>query len=281
MIAEKVALLAVTAWLCSSPVLSRAEPGHWSSHLTCRDQVAVGYAIPETLAPDALLRDLVKGALPKTETEVELPCAFFGKQWSAQKTPTLVVFLETAEYHRTADGTPVEGIRRLRIGVFQQESQGQYRLLARSSKGFDIRLNGRLSALDFAAYKLTPDSFAFGVRTEVNFECPSNCSGMNEYLDLYRADGGEIRPVLSSLMWSRTDTTEPVGDDLSRSRDHTYEGDQDSAQISILTTRTKGVFDWKKRKGKRSATLKWNGETHELQADDPVTDLSISAPGTR
>ena len=230
------------------------------------------YPLPAALPSATLARDIPARPLERTPSQVEIVCGLFGREWKSQKTPSYVVFLQTKTFKKAAGEDPRPHHDSVRIGLYRQEPDGQYRLAARTAGPFQVP--GDADDVDLAPYKLTDGEYAFGLRTRGEFECheDSYCNGTSSALEVFRVVGTGIRPILSTLMSSAMHTISAANDD--GTRDHDTIGDDDSAQISVLKTRTKGVYDWKKKKKRDSAVFKWTGERYELQGEDPVNDLS-------
>jgi hypothetical protein len=273
---RRFSLPIVLAVACSAPVFVQAAPAEvkWYSGVNCENKALTSqYPLPDALSREALVRALLGRALVTSETELEFACNVFGKPWKSQDQATLVVFVETSLFHRTANGKGAsESNHQLRIGVYRQQPQGRYDLVAKTSRGVDFRDQADVSSLDFAPYKLTPSEYAFGVRMSRNYMYGGG-GGTNVYLDLYRVQASDVRPVLSTLMSSSSMT---AGDwHKNGTRDHSFNGDDRTAEISVLTTTTGGVFDWRKKKGRKFAVFKWTGEDFQTRGRDPVEDVNV------
>ena len=242
--------------------------------LVCDSKLASGYPLPATLPSDALIRDIPARPLVHSATETEIVCGVFSRPWKSQRTPSYLVFLETGTFRRESLASAKAELagRRLRSAVYRQAGDGQYQLIARSAEPLDLPNGTELDDLDLAPFKMTDTDFAFGVRTTAQFDgCEgSYCHGSSEILQLFRVDGKVIRPILTTLLWSEAETIGPANDD--GSRDHDTLGDKTPARISVLKTRSGGVFDWKKAKGRNTAILKWTGDRYASDDEDPVTD---------
>ena len=242
-------IVTVAALGLSARAHAQSETPQWASQLACESKLAGKYPLPATLPAAALIRDVPLRPLQRAATEAEIACGVFGRQWKSQRTPSYLVFLETETY-RPSEEKPQPVRRQLHSALYRQDTNGQYRLVARSTEPFELRQK-RLDDLDLAPYKLTASDFAFGVRTTMEFDdCEgSYCSGSSGLLDVFRVEGNAIRPILSTLMWSEAHVIGPAKDDFSR--DHETLGDTTPARISVLRTRTGGLLDWKKSKGKK------------------------------
>ena len=239
----------------------------------CESKLAAKYPLPATLPAADLIRDIPGRPLATSATEIEIVCGVFARQWKSQRAPSYLVFLETETFRQSA-GKPEPVGYHLRAAVYRQEGDGQYRLAARSVAPLALANESQLDDVDLAPYRMTDTDFAFGVRTTAEFDgCEgSYCSGSSGFLQLFRVDGKAIRPILTTLLWSEAHTISPAKDDFSR--DHETLGDTTPAGISVLKTRTAGVFDWKKSKRKKTAIFRWTGERYESTDEDPVIDQS-------
>jgi hypothetical protein len=267
-------LMAVILCCASSLAQAAAEPVKWYSGINCdRKELLQSYPLPPGLSSDVVVRDLLQRPLLRSDTQFESACAAFGKQWKVQKQPTFLVFLETKVHHKLQAGERYNGFtippsgsadekaHQLRIGMYQSDAAGKYRLVARTPEPVDFEESEEVKTLDFAPYKLTPTEYAFGVRLYQNFMYAGGGGG-NINLNVYRVQGNEIRLILNTLISSSAFTrAEDRGDDV-------------PAEISVLPTHTDGVFDWKKRKGKRWAVFVWNGEAYDVRGKDPVEDVN-------
>jgi hypothetical protein len=277
MLSRSRALLSLAALLCSSPASAKpaTEPQEWYSSQCENADLRTTYPLPEGLTREDVLRDLVVGPLVETPLERESICTVFGKRWKLQKVPTVLAFVETAFDKRRDDKLDgfIDTTQRLRIGMYRQDATGRYRLVAKSSDGsaYDFQSQEAVSSLDFAPYKLTPTEYAFGVRMHRNFTYAGG-GGEQETLVLYRVEGDGMRPILTTLMSSRSMIAGDWHED--GTRDHQFNGDGNSADISVSKKRTQGFFDLKKRGNGRSAVFKWNGDSYELRGRDPVEDTN-------
>jgi hypothetical protein len=246
---------------------AQTDAGKPASSVACESGLAKKYPLPATLPRDALLRDIPMRPLVESRTETEIVCGVFGRQWRAQRTPSYLVFLETGIFRRPVEGDAKPVRHKLRSALYRQDLDGQFRLVAKSAEPFDLPDGRQLDDLDLAPYKLAEGDYAFGVRTSESFPCEA-CAGNHALLDVFRVDGKAIHPILSTLLWSETLAIQ--------AHEEVRDGDSDPARITVLKTRTRGVFDWAKRKQGRSATFKWNGERYEMEkgSEDPVTDPS-------
>jgi len=253
---------------------AQSGPPKRAANPACKSGLAETYPLPATLPKEALIRDIPRGPLLQSDTEIEIVCGVFGRQWKSQRTPSHLVFLETSIFRRSASESTQPLATKLRSALYRQDLDGQYRLVAASAQSFALPQGRRLDDLDLAPYRLTGDEYAFGVRTSEDFTgCEgSYCYGSSAFLDVFRVDGKAIRPILSTLLWSEALSTGPVNDN--GARDEETLGDRTPARISVLKTRTQGMFDWKKSKGKDAATFKWNGEQYQTEDEDPVIDRS-------
>ena len=149
---------------------------------------------------------------------------------------------------------------------------GHYRPVARSSEPLELGDAEQLDDIDLGLYKLTGSDYGFGVRTtEERRECDGAfCLGLERLAG--RLPGGwnghpshPVHAVVerSACHGNRPITTCPPPPDVGR---HHPRPDSRS------TTRTGGMFDWKKSKGKKTALFKWNGKRYELQGKNPLTD---------
>jgi hypothetical protein len=262
---------------CCFASLAHAQPDarKADAKLVCKSALAEKYPLPATLPSEALRRDIPARPLLESPTEIEVVCGVFGRQWRSQRTPSYLVFLETAIFRRAsvANAAPVR--KGLRSALYRQDVDGQYRLVAKSAEPFELRGEKKVDDLDLAPYRLTENEYAFGVLTLEDYDgCEgSYCYGTRSFLEIFRVNGKVIRPILSTLLWSEASSTGPVNDD-NLTRDTETLGDRNAAVISVLKTRTRGVFDWKKRKRAKSAIFKWNGERYETADEDPVIDYS-------
>jgi len=246
-------------------------PPTQAAPLVCDSKLASKYPLPATLLADALIRDIPSRPLIQSAAQTEIACGVFSRPWKSQRTPSYLVFLETGTFRPESGKVELAG-HRLRSALYRQAQDGQYRLTARSAEPLDLPDGTELDDLDLAPFKMTDTELAFGVRTTAQFDgCQgSYCYGSSEILQLFRVDGKAIRPILTTLLWSEAETTGPANDD--GSRDHETLGDRTPARISVLKTRTGGVFDWKKTKGRNSAILKWTGDRYASNDEDPVVD---------
>jgi len=80
-----------------------------------------------------------------------------------------------------------------------------------------------------------------------------------------------LAAILSLLMrsWSEMGTT--LEDGTAGLDAH---GNETTATISVLGTRTRGVFDWKLNLHGKSARLRWNGNRYRLVGEDLVEDVN-------
>jgi hypothetical protein len=243
----------------------------WYSHLldcsTDNDSgMMAANPLPPGLSREGLIRDLWKRPIVPSDSEVEIGCSLYAKQWKTQKVPTFLVFFETAVYFRRQG---IESKRTLRIGMYRQGPEGSLALAAEADP-IEFEDQERVSTLDFAHYRLTESEFAFGIRWYRNFTYAGG-GGSNESLTLFRIEGSTIRPILWSLMSSTSMTAGEWYED--GSREH-FDNEGGSAVISVSKRKTDGFFDLNKVSDARSAVFKWNGEHYELHGEDPVTEVN-------
>lgn len=268
--------------LLLSPIRAGATPAvnnwyDWSARDCQNAELAAHNPLPANLTKEGVLRDLLDGPLVFTALERERVCTVVARQWKVQKAPTFVVFVETEVEKRQQndeDDGNIVTTRKLRMGVYRQDDGGKVQLVAKSADGsaYEFRHSEEVKSLDFAAYKLTPSEYAFGVRIDQFFGGAGGSSGSQEILVLYRVEGTRIRAILNTLMWSDADNAGNWNED--GTREHTENGDQVSAELAVSKTRTRGFFDLKKRKDGKAAVFKWNGESYALHGHDPVEDVN-------
>jgi hypothetical protein len=262
------------ALLACFPALARAqsEPAWYSHTIPCEDKGAEQDPLPPELSKEAVLKDLLRAPLIRKDDELERVCAVFGKAWKAQKEPTFLAFAESALYQKEEDRDHGrESDRLIRVAMYRRDLGGRYQLVARTTE--PVSFGGRerrVRMLDFARYKVTPTEYAFGVRARRDFGY-SGGAGQNEWLQVFRIQGAGIQWIMRTLVHSSSDTSQPVGDGT---RDMRSNGDQRTAEISVLKTRSHGFFDWKITLGDRSAILRWDGTLYEIKGKDPVEDVN-------
>ena len=269
---QKICLLVATILLGPSAARAASEPP-WYGTVDCRQDDLSKDALPATLSKDKVIHEVLGRPLIASQTEHEFTCNVLGKQWKSQKQPTLLVFLETWLYKKGDGGGREAGPHQLRIGMYQQDPGGSYRLAAKSSQPTDFAEAEKLGFLDFAPYKLTPTEYAFGVRWRRQFWYVGDGFGQQESLVLYRVQGDAIHPILTTLMQSESERAvgEPLEDGT---RDRVSRGGDATAEISVSKTRTRSFFDLKKTYAGRWAVFKWNGTAYELRRRDPVEDAN-------
>ena len=273
-VAARRTLLPLLAALLASPAAAQppaSPPEPWYSGVRCeKEEPSPSDPLPVGLSRQTVLRDLLARPLVRSADQVEFVCQTLSKLWKAQKQPTVVVFLETELYKKNERGWAEPGAHKLHIGVYRPHPDGRHRLVAKSTDDYEFAVDERLGMLDFAPYQLTPSEYAFGVRISLKVLYASG-DGTNEWLRVYRLQGKEIVSILSTLVYSRSDT---LARNEEGTRDPVVSGRDETAQISVLPHRTEGFFDWKKRLGKRSAVLRWNGNSYQLVGKDPIEDVN-------
>jgi hypothetical protein len=264
------AALALVAVFCGLP--AHAEPeAEWYPRTTCIAPFTPAESeFSATLLKETVLRDLIERPLTRSAKELEKVCAVLGKAWRAQKQPTFIAIIETGRFHINADMDIVEDQNRLRIGMYQQGADGHYRLVAKTSEPVALGEGEAVSSLDFARYQMTPTTYAFGVRSLRHFILPGG-GGDNKYLQAFGVQGKTIRTILSSTLIksSHERNGEMVGEGMF---DKVFAGDEAGATISVLKSRTDGVFDWKIQLGRVSRVMKWTGDDYESLS--PVEDVN-------
>lgn len=119
-----------------------------------------------------------------------------------------------------------------------------------------LKRTSELDRFDFAAYQLNENEMAFGLRS--HFQAKYGGGGRNEILELFRVKDSTFEPVLRTLM-------------ASSSFAGVERGDREGAEIHVLKTKTRGVFDLKKSvRGGRAAIFRWNGHAYESHDPEPV-----------
>ena len=263
------------AMVLLAPVSAQAKPElEWHARASCPGASDTpGEPLPAGLSRETVLRDLLEKPLERTEVKLDKVCSVQGKAWKSQKQPSALVFLETALFDGIENGRIEQVDHRLRIGLYRQGPGGTLQLVAKTSEPISLEVEAKLTSLDLAPYKLTPTEYAFGVRTRTHHLCVGG-SGDNDYLQVFRVQGAAIRSILSPiLMQSALDCGGSYADDGTTIRHE--DGDRwTEAQISVLKTRTRGIFDWKIKFGRHHRVLKWDGESYE--GSSPVDDVNNS-----
>ena len=244
----------------------------WHSRASCpRVANTPDEPLPATLSRETVLRDLVEKPLARTEVKLDKLCSVQGKLWKSQKQPSVLVFVETALFDGIEHGRIEQVDHQLRIGLYRQGPGGTWQPVAKTTEPISLEVEARLTSLDLAPYKLTPTEYAFGVRTRTHHLCIGG-GGDNDYFQAFRVQGPVIRSILDPiLMQSASDCGGQYHEDGTTIR--TEAGDQWSeAQISVVKTRTGGVFDWKIKFGRHHQILKWGGQSYE--GSSPVEDAN-------
>ena len=95
--------------------------------------------------------------------------------------------------------------------------------------------------------------------------------GDNEYLQAFSVQGKVIRTILPSTLVKSSH--ERNGEMLGEGTfEKVFAGDESAAIISVLKSRTRGVFDWKIRLRRASLVMKWTGDAYESLS--PVVDVN-------
>lgn len=265
--ASALGLILAFAFIVSSD--ERKWYSHLENCLSTDTAIVIDNPLPAGLSKETVAKDLWKDRIQPSETDFEVGCHAYGKQWKSQKTPTWLAVFETLHYSKEADQNMFDDKVRLHIGLYRKEPSGRFTLAATSAP-IELERRQRVEFLDFAPYKLTNKQFAFGVRLTRGFMYPGG-GGDTESLRLYRVQGGKIENILSTVMSSSNMRN---GDMIEDGMWEKLEDDGGSATIAVLKKQTRGVFDLKKQGEGKSAVFKWNGESYDLEGDDPVSDVN-------
>jgi hypothetical protein len=83
--------------------------------------------------------------------------------------------------------------------------------------------------------------------------------------------GNLVRPILTSTLIKSSN--ERNGEMIEPGMwNKVSNGDEDGAEISVLKTRTRGIFNWKVKAGRSSTVLRWQGDGFE--SIQPVQDVN-------
>jgi hypothetical protein len=259
--ARRVLLFTVTVLLLPALARAQAEP-EWYSRASCRDhyRAPAGDLLPAELPKQVVLRDLMEKPLARTRKELEMVCSVEARAWKSQRPLTFVVVVAIAPFRSADESVIEEGEHQLRLGVYRQQPDGRLQLVARTAQPAPLGEDESFSSLDLAPYKLTATEYAFGVRSLRHFIWPGG-GGDNEYLQVFRVQGNAIRPILSTLMKS---AYERNGEMIEPGMwEKVSDGDEQGAEISVLKTRTRGIFNWKIKAGRSSTVIRWQGDSYE------------------
>ena len=240
----------------------------WKSRVTCTPSpVAKDFPLPTGVDQDRLIRELHPAPLLDTPDSVERSCSVLVRPWKAKPDHAIVV-LETAVFEAAHAS---EANRSLRIGLFALPITGESHALAKSEEPTAMESWSEVTFLDFAPYRITPDTTAFGVRLTRNFMYAGG-GGMNETLYLFRVRDATIEPILTTLIRSSSITAGEWNDD--GTRDHSENGSDDPAVLSVAKNKTQGFFDLKKSLHGKSVVFRWKGSTYQAKGKDPVEDVN-------
>lgn len=236
----------------------------------CKEVVPNGkepQVLPASISREAIIQKLHPAPLLESDDEFERVCGVLARKLPFQRGNT-AVFLVYQSHTKNRSGGYDSGDPLVQIGVFAQGEKPDWVAVTSSP----IPLKDAVSvALDFAPYRMTPELTAFGLRWDRNFMVAGG-GGTNQYLELFVVKGGEVTPVLSTLMRSSSVTAGEWHKD--KTREHLVHGSQTGATISVLKTLSHGHFDLLKKQGGRQAVLKWDGNRYALTGKDPVQNVN-------
>lgn len=266
MLAWSILLMVSPVWAFGGEPLKQS----FRESFQCKEVVSNGeesQVLPASISREAIIQKLHPAPLLDSDDEFERVCGILTRELPFQRGNT-VVFLVYQSHTKNRFGGYDSGDLLVRIGVLAQGEKPDWVAVTSSP----IPLKDAVSvALDFALYRMTPELTAFGLRWDRNFMYAGG-GGTNEYLELFVVKGGEVTPVLSTLMRSSSLTAGKWHRD--GSREHLTQGSQAAATISVLKTLSHGHFDLLKKQGGRQAVLKWDGNRYALTGKDPVQNVN-------
>ena len=256
-----VLLAAPTAWAAEA-----APPWAKGAIHVAGESMAKESRVPAEYDRDAILKLLLPEPLPISDTKVELAETLFVKPWKAM--PGLSVAALHTETRKKGEFS--DGATTFYVAVFSGGTAGaKPELKARGT--FASAPGRRLQDLDLAAYRLAPNTLAFGVRTWVNWMMPGG-GATNSYLWLFTLDGANLRRVWSTLLHSWKMYNRSMDED--GVPDKGVEGDTIAAVIAVQKSATRGFFDLRKSANKRSAVYRWDGTRYVRKGADPVENVN-------
>jgi hypothetical protein len=238
------------------------------AQITCSPSpVAQDFPLPAGVDRDRLVRELHPHPFVANQEEVEKTCAVMVRPWKAKPGHAIVV-LETARFTADGYGDPQ---RLIHLGLYPWPLTANARALAKTATPTALEPGSELSLLDFAPYRIAPDTIAFGLRTRRNIPY-SGGGGENVTLYLYRVVDATIDPILTTLMKSSSITAGDWNED--GTRDHFENGSDVAAVLSVLKKATRGFFDLRKSLEGRSMVFRWDGAAYQAKGADPVKDVN-------
>lgn len=177
-----------------------------------------------------------------------------GATWKRRKGTYLVLAVDAAGQPDTT---------RFRLFAFDL-SAAKPRFLA-ASEAVELDPDETLGSFDFAAYKIRPGEFAFGV-TYSRRRSYAGGSATLDAMTLYRMQGASIAPILGAATAYEADLAGEWNEDGTRDR----AGGSGSAVLIVTAKQTRGFFDilLKADTGK-TARFRWNGDGYDLEGEDP------------
>ncbi len=239
--------------------------------IKCEDRIPKGQngkALPPWISQQDVVKKLHPSPILDSDESFERICGILAHELSSQPGNT-AVFLVYQQYSKNRSGGYMSSDLQVEVGIVSQDEKPRW--IASTSEPIQLK-DAKISALDAASYQVTPKTTAFGIRWQQSFGYAGG-GGANQYLDLFIVDREVVKPVMSTLIWSSSLTAGEWHKD--GTRDHWEHGSTTPAKLSVLKTKTGGYFDLLKKRGKRQAILKWDGEQYVLKGKDPVPNVNV------
>lgn len=231
-----------------------------------RNSLPRDYAVAEVvglLRPQPLLAD---------DKVVEIPWTVLVKPW--RSSPGLsVAAMEVRTFRNSKDEIERRAGGRVYLAVFSGGPAGATaEVKARTS--VPIGETERLDSLDLAAYRLTKDKIAIGLRTTRPFDE----DGTDGFLTLFLAEGEKLRPVWSTVLMHFSRYSALNDDDV---REWFTEGCDEPAAIVVLKSSSHGFFRLRKTSKDFAVDYRWDGTKYVPDADDfQVAPSMLISPST-
>jgi hypothetical protein len=179
-----------------------------------------------------------------------------GKAWPRRKHTYLVAALDA---ERSDEGQ--------RFHIIAFDLSGPSVRLVASGGPFWLSKHETLEHFDLAAFRLTSQAFAFGLRYARERSYAGGGIAKLEGLFFFRIDGEEVEQILRTSISYEADLAGEWNEDGTRGRDY-HVG---RAVIIVQQHKTDGYFDWLKRaEDGRAAPIVWSGDRYWMNGADPL-----------
>ena len=183
-----------------------------------------------------------------------------GRLWPRREKTYLVTAVDAS----SLDASTVDVQPRFHVVAFDLAGPSVRRLA--NDGPFLLDKDEQLQDFDFAAYRLTTNEFAFGLRYKRQRGYAAGFATL-EGIAFFRLHDGSIDEILRTSTSYEADLAGEWNDDGTRNRDY-HDG---SAVIIVQNHKTRGHFDWVKRViGRGAVTFVWDGESYTMNGPEPL-----------